>query len=683
LVGSILYYGTGKTFNNDIGNIAVVGWNIITWYAGDAGVVWLGWNTGTMIQTWNMSWDYITNPGTISNNYLVSWSDIWSSMRWQNMSYGTTEKHSYGSGILLQTQPVYYSWTTPKNAGGIFDTTKYIWSSITKYTWSLSWLPTATASQWPFTVTGIANATLINKYALFWDITSYQIGLSINTSTTTTLTSWYGTKRVVTQIYSGLDFATHFQTNSILGTPCTIEFTGTTPAAWWWTLTGNNFKPQIQISWCTIGIDTFNYTMNGTTYPYYDSWLLLMYNFDNIASLWETIGITKDFSFYWNHWSWYGWITWNSNGRWNGAYIFNWSNGYISWNNVWLSGNATFTIAYWMRRDWAIRDWNYPSAVWNSTTTVNRWLSTTRQNWRPALDFRNNRYRATTALKTGQRYYVTFTKTSWVISTTSKIYVNWQLVAWTVENTDTTPDILDSPLTIWRLDATRRFSGAIDEVRIRNRALSSGEILQTRRSNFAKYNTGNRLFTDDKQCVVSGTYTYTWYVLNTWQFSATTGRKTDVNIANRNPIAPTYYFIGDTQVTTNTNYLSWQFTWHFKVEDWKWTSWRYTTIQSLVRFTGITYNNYIDYNHVFFRWTGIDTNIVQWTIATNTIYVNPSLNSYQTGNIARTYIQREYVTWEYSCPGGVYGNKPYIKVEIPAYQNPDTYSGWAEIYLYE
>jgi hypothetical protein len=32
-------------------------------------------------------------------------------------------------------------------------------------------------------------------------------------------------------------------------------------------------------------------------------------------------------------------------------------------------------------------------------------------------------------------------------------------------------------------------------------------------------------------------------------------------------------------------------------------------------------------------------------------------------------------TSTYYCPAGIYGNKPYISVDIPAYQNPDTYSG--------
>jgi len=67
-----------------------------------------------------------------------------------------------------------------------------------------------------------------------------------------------------------------------------------------------------------------------------------------------------------------------------------------------------------------------------------------------------------------------------------------------------------------------------------------------RRSNLAKYNTGNWLFTDDRQCVRDGTYTYTGYILNNSQLSATTGRTNIVNITNPFVTAPTGYYIGST-----------------------------------------------------------------------------------------------------------------------------------------
>lgn len=90
------------------------------------------------------------------------------------------------------------------------------------------------------------------------------------------------------------------------------------------------------------------------------------------------------------------------------------------------------------------------------------------------------------------------------------------------------------------------FDGIIDEPRVWNRALSSGEIYQMRRSNFAKIEENKRLFTDDRQCVVDNTYIYTGYVQNRYGMSATTGRTNGVNILNPTPYAPVGYFIGST-----------------------------------------------------------------------------------------------------------------------------------------
>ena len=66
------------------------------------------------------------------------------------------------------------------------------------------------------------------------------------------------------------------------------------------------------------------------------------------------------------------------------------------------------------------------------------------------------------------------------------------------------------------------------------------------RSNLAKYDTGSRLFTDDRQCVVNNTYSYTGYVLNNWQLSATTGRANTINIAGRTALPPSGYSVGST-----------------------------------------------------------------------------------------------------------------------------------------
>ena len=93
-------------------------------------------------------------------------------------------------------------------------------------------------------------------------------------------------------------------------------FTGNTPANAS-TITGNNFAPQLEITSCSANTDleTFTYTFSGITYPYYDSGVLLMMNFDKVASLNETDGMIKDFSQYDNYGSGYNGITRTGNGR--------------------------------------------------------------------------------------------------------------------------------------------------------------------------------------------------------------------------------------------------------------------------------------------------------------------------------------------------------------------------------
>ena len=67
-------------------------------------------------------------------------------------------------------------------------------------------------------MTGTANAGWISSYALFGNIFSYKTGININTSTGIYLISGDGNKTIITQLYSGVDFATHFQTITTLDT---------------------------------------------------------------------------------------------------------------------------------------------------------------------------------------------------------------------------------------------------------------------------------------------------------------------------------------------------------------------------------------------------------------------------------------------------------------------------------
>ena len=673
-----IYFGTGILFNNEL-------WNI--WWAWQltqgTGIYYstLWRTTGNLDTWWTMSFDYITNPINTLWDYLVSWTDTWISISGQKIDYKntTTDKYSYGSGILIQTQPVTWSWTTPITWGN-FGSTNYIWSDVVKVIGSA-------AISWTIITWSSANG-LISNFSVFWDITSFKIWQVINTSTWIILTTWLSTNRIVTQLYDPINyFATHFQKNVSL-TSCILQRTGTTPTAGA-TLTGNNFKPQLDISECTIGIDTFNYTLSGITYPYYDSWLVLMMNFDNVAALWETTGIkVKDFSQYENNWTGTNSPTRTGNGKRNGKYGFDGINDYIKVIDNWELNNET-GMTYSVRvkvnsltsvlfHGTIIGKRNNGGTLW--TNEWNLWFSwNTDRIPKMTVEIWSTKYSVwwSSSISINERHNITVTKDA----TKLYLYVDGILVnSWSAPGNIN--NIAWRDLYVWTIYSNWSvtnftFTWDIDEPRIRKRTLSSWEILQMRRSNLAKYNTGNWLFTDDRQCVRDGTYTYTGYILNNSQLSATTGRTNIVNITNPFVTAPTGYYIGSTWVSSSVETLSGQFTGFFKIEDREGTTGWYTTIQLPLIFTWVNYTgNKIINNgtNIQFMATGVTTE-PGWTNS-GSVYIYTGVNSYTGSTGAMHYMKRyNYTTPQYSCPAGIYENKPSISIEIPAYQNSDIYSG--------
>lgn len=173
-----------------------------------------------------------------------------------------------------------------------------------------------------------------------------------------------------------------------------------------------------------------------------------------------------------------------------GNLVFDGVDDYIIGNtNLGISGDTEFSICYWAMWNGANFSTDYPSGFGNNTTSIgNSGLSTTWQNGRIALDFWNNRYRANTSLQVQKWYYVCFTKTPGLIGSTTKIYSNSVELSGSVEGTNTSPNIIDSPFVIGRLDSTRLFNGKISNVQVYNRALSAEEILQNYLATKSRYN---------------------------------------------------------------------------------------------------------------------------------------------------------------------------------------------------
>ncbi len=91
-------------------------------------------------------------------------------------------------------------------------------------------------------------------------------------------------------------------------------------------------------------------------------------------------------------------------------------------------------------------------------------------------------------------------------------------------------------------------------------------------------------------------------------------------------------------------------------------------------------NNAITRNNLFFYGTGGVTRIsgmpLTGTVTINTgTYMSGGVPDYVVMSGVVNYIVRSASSSPYSCPTGTYGNLPRIKVNIPAFQAPDTYSG--------
>lgn len=668
----IKYYGTIQFYNNTQ-NIGAFG-GMTTWYASQ--LPWFWRADGEIITTGTMSRDYVTNPINTLGNYFLSWSGTRTGMIGrQQATYNntSTNKYSYGSGIFTQIQPVLYSGTTLKT-GGMFNSTKYIWSDTTKITGDTTIIWT--------TIFWSSNNPAISLFSVFWDIETFKIWQAINTSTGVIFTTWIVTNKIITQLYSPTYFATHFQKETqpwLLS----IYFTGTTPDTWA-TITGNNFAPQIEMI-NIENIDTFNYIFNDIIYPYYDSWLLFMMNFDKVSALSETDGLIKDFSQNAIHCTGYGNTLRTTSGRRNGSYIFNGVDSYLEAFNhydftlpITISMRVNFDDIHY--RDALLLTDPDPSKYYGIYVyTINTGLiSASLGNGVNAGPQGRRTRHANSNFTTWTWYYISVTRTN--PTATPSIYIDGQEQTMISDGWTATSVVNSGTSKLWigwwyMGTATTKniLSWSIDEIRIRNRVLSSGEILQMRRSNFQKYDIDKWRLTDDRQCMTNNTYTYTWYVKNTIGLSDTTGRTTIIDIQNTTPYAPRGHFLGSTGVSSQQITLSGQFTGYFKLEDWKGTTGWYTTIQLPLKLSGMNTNtNYIDRDQINFWATGI--NEIWWWIPTPQVYVTWWLATPQTFSGAIKYMIRDFVEW-YSCPAGVYGNKPYISVDIPAYQNPDTYSG--------
>ena len=168
-----------------------------------------GYDTG------NASWDDITNPKDNNGSYLINWTTQWiNNAKWLKTIWEIVW-YSYGIWIKTQQQPMVYRWDTLISWWNYYSN-KYIWSNVTKITWSTDIIYDNTYGELNFMWN--SNYSWVNKYTLFiiWNTNTW---LNLNWID---LWKWTWTKNngyntVITQLLWNNYFATHYKKDISVG----------------------------------------------------------------------------------------------------------------------------------------------------------------------------------------------------------------------------------------------------------------------------------------------------------------------------------------------------------------------------------------------------------------------------------------------------------------------------------
>lgn len=321
-----------------------------------------------------------------------------------------------------------------------------------------------------------------------------------------------------------------------------LTWTGSTMANNWW-INANSFTAQLDI--LENNLDQFKRTRWDTDYSIYDSGLVLMVNFDNVAAIGESEWVDiKDLSMY-NKSLLFEWTnTRTSDGKRGGAYIFKNNRIYLNPASTLVFTNQV-TVSAWIKPT-RLNDQDRIFADGDNLT-----LYANAGKIRPYISNLTVKYISTNAsIKTGTRSHIAVTYDKNWGTNNYKFYYNGLL-----DSQTTSANTISNPwnIVIWtylnNLWSTYQFSGIIDEFRMYDRALSAQEISMIYQSNIAKYDTGKRLFSFSPTWTANWIYRYTWFVSDGVGTTTTTWR----NITWIRPRV-TYYYTGNNWLAILTWY---------------------------------------------------------------------------------------------------------------------------------
>jgi hypothetical protein len=129
---------------------------------------------------------------------------------------------------------------------------------------------------------------------------------------------------------------------------------------------------------------------------------------------------------------------------------------------------------------------------------------------------------------TNQWHHIAITKSSGILSLTTKIYVDGVNYPHTVFNYDCTPNVAVTRVNIGSgfglVDTLYPYTGLVDEARIYNRTLTANEVKQLFYSNLAKFNNTHWELYVNQSNITNGTYNYSLNYFNMTGSSFSTGQ---------------------------------------------------------------------------------------------------------------------------------------------------------------
>ena len=436
-------------------------------------------------------------------------------------------------------------------------------------------------------------------------------------------------------------------------------------------LNQNKYISQIQVEQ-TENMGIFDYIFDGQVHNVYDSGLVLMYNFDKIASLGENDSTIKDISQ--NNYT--GTNINNAirtaNSKFNGGYKFNGIDQYIDIPQA-VINSYPFTVSAWVKPSVVVGTQGifFKGRSWfnNIQYGINLNDATFQITARNPLEQTAN---GTITAQAWQRYHVVGVFAS---ATSRTIYVNG--IQGEV-STDSVALHTSAPQhrTVAKYPGTANnyFSGEIDEVRVYDHALSAQEIQFLYKSNLSKIDTDKWLFETLNTCLWwNDSYLYTGYVENIYNQFASTGRKLSTNIQGLFATWLTNFDFGVDSVSSSIQTKTGQYQNYIEVHDAIANTWWIITVAASDSLTWQDSPFSISSDNLFFMKNNLD--LLSGTLP-STLSLNSSLQdrSY-IHNAPIDYFIKTYDPNDFMCDGWIFGDKPHLKLNIPAHQAPDTYVG--------